>query len=400
MYLFHDKANEKTLSKQHDNAGRKNVQGISNSGFENLHADHLVQRQLQGIANNNSRTENTASLSAIANANSPTSPIQLKIADDLNGLGLGGIYDVLIRSNLGQRLANKADEMNVRIVAGPGRARTDRAQGSNRITVQVPVAGRSQSDILQDVTFELNNAIRQERFDAANHQAVSGAIADPDEYARRKIEIETEGVLTTGQIGIELRNQGVDVALNKMYIPSFLKYNHERQFNPALTRAAYAKETADEVLDRPHELGSHRSVYAQQFENYANPGNKDARDQNTKLRTLADQVITMSKFSNYKHAVQRLINESSEASNVANWVANQRDAKRYKDLYLAFLAERVERNPEGELPLIGRGDISQLFSWVEHHDEGQYRNLAQILGLHLGYYDERPELLRTNIFRT
>lgn len=366
-------------------------------------------------------TQQAQCLNATTLPSASTLPIQCIVADDLNSLGLAEILAYIQLSATGKKLMKEADALGVHIVLGRERARTQRLQGSGRIQIQIPIENRDWVDILSNVVFELNNAVRQADFDAASQYAVSGAIADPDQYARAKIRIELNGMLTTGRIGLEMRKAGLEIPVDKMYIPEYLDYLKERNkphANPSLTRDQYIMDKQDEVLDRRHELGSHREFYTQQFNNWSNSDNNEARERSAFLRSLADHLIAISKSSSLADAIEAL--QSSEESQhmgaLRQWLAEQRDSSYYRELYHTFeaymgvspdnddsmktLANELQKVEDIEVALkkLHLKTVEKLYSWIEAHDIGQYRNLIQIVGQYLGYYDNSPEQLRWNMY--
>lgn len=333
--------------------------------------------------------------------------VQRTVAKDLADMGLASGYEAVIgNSTKAQQLIAKADELGVQIRWGGSHAQTVRTQGGDILRVTIPQTD-SKTQALEDIVFELNNAVRYDRMQALSQKAVSGEIADEDEFAREKIKIELEGMLTTGRIGFELKKSGQDIPLDRFFLPTFLDSLKAYKEDPDLTRADFIRSKADEVLDRPHHSGSHRKVYTQQFRDLANDKNLQARERNEHLKGRAGQILTFAKFTDLDDAVKKFFLQTSEGPDVARWVASQSEATRWQPLHAAFknyfMRRKVDAlNNENDLETaigsLSKSQAATLFAWIERHDEGKYRNLSQLLGLYLGYYDNKPELLRTNIY--
>jgi|GEM_PF-3902369 len=363
--------------------------------------------QTRGLEDN--RPEATAQRKLHQIVKQANQPVQRVIAEDLHRLGQDNVYTMLSNTKRGASLIAKADADGVQIISGTGRARTFHPGGGGRIVVQVQIEGKSEPDILKDVTFELNNAVRQQRFDNIRAGAASGAIPDKDQYARELIRLEMEGMISTGIIGMELSQGGQKMHPSQMYISEYLNFRRAKEQNRELTIAAYINSNLDNVLDRKHELGSHREFYNKQFDEYATPRNAEARRNHQtakQIALLAYQAVAVAKFTNYLHAVGKLRAETPYAESVQAYVAQHRD--QYPYLHLAFVndpmfrcAEMLEHSTdkEADLAAMSKAEAAKLFAWVERNDNGRFRNIAQLLGLHLGHYDGRPELLTANIYK-
>jgi len=80
-------------------------------------------------------------------------------------------------------------------------------------TVYIPKAHTDPLVAMSDFLFELNNAIRQDRFRANHIAAVKGGLGkdggiDAKTYARRTVEIEVEGMLQTAELWLAAKKEG------------------------------------------------------------------------------------------------------------------------------------------------------------------------------------------------
>jgi hypothetical protein len=200
--------------------------------------------------------------------------IQLTVAEDSKNVGLASIYEKLQKSEKGKKLIEEADKLNVKVSRGKsaGRAFTARGIGEkeNTISIYIPQGINDEKELLTCMTFELNNAIHQNKFDDLKGRAESGQVSNEREYAKEKIKIELIGMLRTGLIGLQLVKKGeLTNPGAKMYLPTYLNYRKERdQKGDSYTWENFAEENADTVLDRAHEnnpQNTHRAVYEEQY---------------------------------------------------------------------------------------------------------------------------------------
>jgi len=373
-------------------------------------ANHL--NALEGRANTGPRVQRLVQLQTALQNGARRSPggtgvIQRAIAEDVATMGLSETFaEILNTSDTATRLVSKADELGVRVSWGGNHPITQRSQGGGVLQVLIP-RGYTARQAVSSLVFELSNAVRYTRLEAVGSKAVSGEIADEDEYAREKIKLELEGMLTSGRIGLEAHKGGIDTS-SGYFLGDYLDYAKQSRENPFLTRSEFIASKADEVLDRPHGLGTHRQVYRGQFRAFANPGNQEARAGNDRLKRLADQTVTVAKLTSMDYAVDKLWRETDSGPDVEQWLAGQQEAARWAPVYRAFRQHRLRSTAqrlnagdvdlEQELTAMGRDRASELFAWVERNDEGEYRNLSQVLGMYLGYYDESPSQLTWNIY--
>jgi hypothetical protein len=347
---------------------------------------------------------------AVREAPGTGAPVQRAVADDVAQMGLADeLAKMLARSTRAKALVERADNLGVRVVHGGIHPHTDRAQGSNVLRVVIPPSEKGRA-ALSSILFELQNALRYHRIDALTARAVSGDIADEDEFAREKIKIELEGMLGTGRIALEHnrseegKQPGEKIPVTDFFQPTYLDYLGKLRQNPFLEREAYAASMADAVLDRTHGLGSHRQVYRAQFGAMANAGNRAARERNERLKLRAGQVASMSKLILMGPAVNKLWAETGDGPEVAAWLEHHRESSRWGALREAAMGPLADRlNAEAErgtlkevLPRMGRQAVGSLYAWIKHTDDGRYQNLAQLLALFLGFYDEKPWLLATH----
>lgn len=348
-----------------------------------------------------------AGLAALQRVVSPVA--QRAVADDVAAMGVGAELQTMLRRSASARtLVQRADALGVQVRRGGAHAHTTRTQGGGQLRVLVPAA-QAGMHAIESILFELQNAVRYDRIEALGTRAVSGDIADEDEFAREKIQIELEGMIGTGRIAFE-HNVHSEVGPGQriwgMYYPTFNDYRKRWTDDPSLTPQQYAASMADEVLDRPHALGSHRQVYGGQFRALANPGNQGARERNQRLKHQAGQVSAMGKVLGPGPAMKKLWNETEDGPEVAAWLEHHRDARAWAGVHgdtLPAVAESLAQalatgRGEEMIGRLGRGAAKTLYAWIERNDEGEYRNLAQVLGLFLGAYDGRPELLQHPIY--
>jgi hypothetical protein len=107
-------------------------------------------------------------------------------------------------------------------------------------TVYVPKARTDAIVAMSDFLFELNNAIRKPEFDEATKQASAKKI-DAKTFARRKVELEVEGMLRMGKIWFEIK--GGDKKLDK-YDNDFF----EAQYEDFKAKKKTKEQIVDEVL--------------------------------------------------------------------------------------------------------------------------------------------------------
>jgi len=335
--------------------------------------------------------------------------VQRAVADDVAAMGLQADFQAMLaRSAKARALVARADALGVQVARGGSHAQTVRTQGGGLLRVTVP-AGETGRTALQSVFFELQNAVRYDRLEALTARAASGDIADEDEFAREKIKIELAGMIATVEIANEhnqspeARQAGDAIPYSGFFIPTFADSFLKRREDPSLTRERYAASMADAVLDQPHGQGSHRAVYRNQFRALANPGNREARERNARTRARAEQLSAMSKLIGPGPAVEKLWRETSEGPEVAAWLERHRESAPWGELDAATRAERLRAelaHGDGEAAIgrMGREAAAALYAWIERNDEGRYRNLAQALGLSLGYYDRAPQQLTHGIY--
>jgi hypothetical protein len=300
------------------------------------------------------------------------------------------LAQALHASPLAARLYAQAQTAGVRAMVGGFHAQAARERGTGIVRVTIP-ANSSSLVMLEQFLFELTNAVQQPRHEALIDAAKRGEVADGDDYARAKINIEQRGSFRIAKIGMELRRAGMTITADTFYLPTMATYLKAKKANGSLTEDEFFASQADEVLDRPHGQGSHRIVYRAQFAGFAAPANKDVR----RASALAGQVLTMSKLIPLRDAIGKLFATTTEGASVLDWLGTQQESPRWNPLYQAFLhfvadSLNASGNIEAAVTALGRSRAAAVYAWVERHDEGQYSNLSQILGLYLGYYDRHP----------
>lgn len=107
-------------------------------------------------------------------------------------------------------------------------------------TVYVPKARTDAIVAMSDFLFELNNAIRKPEFDENTKEASAKKI-DAKTFARRKVELEVEGMLRMGKVWVEIK--GGDKKLDK-YDADFFN----AQYQDFKTGKKTKKQIIDEVL--------------------------------------------------------------------------------------------------------------------------------------------------------
>src|SRR6185369_12964436 len=72
--------------------------------------------------------------------------------------------------------------------------------------VYVP-KGRDKFQAISDFLFELNNAIRKPKFAVLDDEARKGSKGSltPEEFARKNVELEVEGMLRMGEVWFEMK---------------------------------------------------------------------------------------------------------------------------------------------------------------------------------------------------
>ena len=340
---------------------------------------------------------------SLATADPHNAPVQRDIADDLRAMDMGHILDFVSQSDRARALIAKANERGVSILRGGwGGAQTAREHGTGRITVSLPPRGADHVQSAQDFIFELHNALRQDRFDALRQQAAGTGILDEDEFARKKMQIEIEGMVGTGKVASELRTKGMDIPQNRFFTAAFQRYAIFSRQHPGASLEAFTEGMANEVLDLPHAQGSHRQVYRDQFRALANPANQQARADHPHVR-LAGQIGTMSRVIGRDAAIDKVwLTHEGRATGLVDYLSRHSDSAPHAELrhhMMRGLADRLNGSLAEEPALLqNRGLMASLHSWVEGNDDGRYRNLSQVLGLSLGYYERHPEHLRQNIY--
>jgi hypothetical protein len=138
-------------------------------------------------------------------------------------------------------LVKEADAASVRF---GGYSEDGPARTTTPYTVNDAVyVSKSQTDPIRamgDFLFELNNATRSPRFDQIHKDAIAGRI-DAKTFARRKIELEVEGILRMGAIWFEVK--AGNPALDE-YDKHFYAEEHEVFKSGAKTK----EQIVDEVL--------------------------------------------------------------------------------------------------------------------------------------------------------
>jgi hypothetical protein len=93
---------------------------------------------------------------------------------------------------------------------------------------------------MNDFLFEINNAARADRLAQIHKDALAGSI-DAKTYARRKIEVEVEGILSTGAVWAAFK--GSDATLDQYDVAFFLE-QHEQFKSGTKTK----EQIVDDVL--------------------------------------------------------------------------------------------------------------------------------------------------------
>jgi hypothetical protein len=90
--------------------------------------------------------------------------------------------------------------------------------------VYIPQAQSDPVRQMSDFLFEINNAARADRLAQIHKDALAGSI-NAKTYARRKIEVEVEGILSTGAIWAAFK--GSDATLDQYDVTFYLKQHEE-----------------------------------------------------------------------------------------------------------------------------------------------------------------------------
>jgi hypothetical protein len=89
-------------------------------------------------------------------------------------------------------------------------------------TVYIPRARTDHVQAMSDFLFELNNAIRAPQFRENELRAAAGTV-DARQYARRKIELEVEGMLRLGEAWFEIKRAAGDASWDRYDEENYLR---------------------------------------------------------------------------------------------------------------------------------------------------------------------------------
>lgn len=97
-------------------------------------------------------------------------------------------------------------------------------------TVYVPKARTDAIVAMSDFLFELNNAIRKPKFDKNTENAAAKKIT-PKQFARRKVELEVEGMLRMGSIWFDIKggDKKLDKYDNDFFLAEYQAYKDKKK---------------------------------------------------------------------------------------------------------------------------------------------------------------------------